>query len=177
MFASPLQVDVGFGDALTMRPSVLDYPTLLRMPAPQIQAYPMEAVIAEKVEAMVHLGMLNSRMKDFFDVWFLARTFSFEAAALADAIHATFERRGTPIDADGFDALIAELSIDASKHAQWRAFLNKGKLTAPANFADVVHAIREFASFPLRGRSAGTGQPGSWSPGGPWLGSKEEVSK
>jgi predicted nucleotidyltransferase component of viral defense system len=88
----PLQVDIGFGDALTTRPGVVDYPTLLPMPAPQIQAYPMEAVIAEKLEAMVHLGMLNSRMKDFFDVWFLARTFPFEAAALADSIQATFER-------------------------------------------------------------------------------------
>ena len=101
----PLQVDIGFGDALTVRPGVLAYPTLLPMPAPQIQAYLMETVIAEKLEAMVHLGMLNSRMKDFFDVWFLARTFSFDGAALADAIRATFERRGT-LDAEVLDTLI-----------------------------------------------------------------------
>ena len=82
----------------------------------------METVIAEKLEAMVHLGMLNSRMKDFFDVWFLARTFSFEATALADAIRATFERRGTPVDAEGFATLIGELSTDSSKRTQWQAF-------------------------------------------------------
>jgi hypothetical protein len=162
----PVRVDIGFGDALTTQPGIVDYLTLLPMPAPQIQAYPMEAVIAEKLEAMVHLGMLNSRMKDFFDVWFLARTFSFEAATFANSIYATFKRRGTPQDAEGFEALIGELSVDDSKRTQWRAFLNKGKLAAPSNFADVVGAIREFASFPLRANSAGGGAPISWSPGG-----------
>ena len=165
----PLQVDVGFGDALTVPPGLLDYPTLLPMPAPQIQAYPMETVIAEKLEAEVHLGMLNSRMKDFFDVWFLARTFTFEAAALADAMRATFERRGTPLDAEAFDNLIRELSTDTSKRTQWEAFLNKGKLAAPPNFADVLDAIRNFASIPLRTSSSGSREPASWRPGGPWI--------
>ncbi|HUB80903.1 MAG TPA: nucleotidyl transferase AbiEii/AbiGii toxin family protein, partial [Bryobacteraceae bacterium] len=67
---------------------VVDYPTLLPMPAPRVQAYPMEAVVAEKLEAMVHLGMPNSRMKDFFDLWFLARVFPFEADTLVDSVHA-----------------------------------------------------------------------------------------
>jgi len=83
----PIQVDVGFGDAVN--PSLLAYPTLLPMSAPLIQAYPMNSVIAEKLEAIVSLGMLNRRMKDFFDIWFLARTFPFGAAALGDAIRAT----------------------------------------------------------------------------------------
>jgi predicted nucleotidyltransferase component of viral defense system len=74
-------VDVGFGDAVT--PDLLDYPTLLSMPAPRIQAYPMDTVVAEKLEAIVSLGMLNSRMKDFYDIWFLARSFPFEARSLA----------------------------------------------------------------------------------------------
>jgi predicted nucleotidyltransferase component of viral defense system len=173
----PLQVDVGFGDALTTRPGVLDYPTLLPMPAPQIQAYPMEAVIAEKLEAMVHLGMLNSRMKDFFDVWFLARTFSFEAAALTDAIRATFERRGTPLDPEGFTALIDGLSTDSSKHTQWQAFLNKGNLVALSTFADVARDTREFASFPIQGGAAGSHELKSWPPGRPWLSSREEGGK
>lgn len=173
----PLQVDIGFGDALTTRPGILDYPTLLPMPAPQIQAYPMEAVIAEKLEAMVHLGMLNSRMKDFFDLWFLARTFSFDAAALADAIRATFERRGTALEPDSFDALARELSNDASKATQWRAFLNRGRLTAPANFAEVVGAILEFVSLPLHDTATRNREAASWSQGGPWAGTNEERSK
>ncbi len=137
----------------------------------------MESVIAEKLEARVHLGMLNSRMKDFFDVWFLARTFSFDGAALADAIRATFERRGTTLEAEGLDVLIGELSTDASKHTQWRAFLNKGKLVAPPNFPDVAGEILEFASFPLRTNPTERRETASWSPGGRWVGGGEERSK
>ena len=164
----PIQVDIGFGDALVSNPGVLDYPTLLAMPAPRIQVYPMETVISEKLEAMVHLGMVNSRMKDFFDVWLLARTFSFAASALANAIHATFERRGTPLDRQGFEALIAELATDASKLIQWRAFLNKGKLAAADNFAEVVGSILVFALVPLQAAEDGARGPTTWSPGGPW---------
>ena len=173
----PLQVDIGFGDTLTIRPGVLDYPTLLPMPAPRIKAYPMETVIAEKLEAMMHLGMLNSRMKDFFDVWFLAHTFSFDGASLAKAIHATFERRGTPLDALGFDALNADLSAEDSKRIQWRAFLNKGKLVAPPNFADVTGAILKFASFPLHANAGPSFSDASWPPDGPWLATSEGGSK
>ena len=109
----PIQIDIGFGDAV--KPNLLDYPTLLPMPAPRIQAYPMNSVIAEKLEAIVSLGMLNSRMKDFFDIWFLARTFPFVAGSLADAIRATFERRATRLDPDAVDILLTDLSGDSSK--------------------------------------------------------------
>ena len=174
----PLQIDIGFGDALAAPPGVLDYPTLLPMPAPQIQVYPMETVIAEKLQAMVHLGMLNSRMKDFFDVWFLERTFSFEANALAHAIRTTFERRGTRLDPGGVNALIAELSTDTSKRTQWRAFLNKGKLVAPGSFAEVAGSILGFISLPLHTSAVGgTREPASWSPGGPWSGGNETISE
>jgi predicted nucleotidyltransferase component of viral defense system len=125
----PIQVDIGFGDAVT--PGLLDYPTVLAMPAPRIQAYPMDAVIAEKLEAIVSLGMLNSRMKDFFDIWFLARTFPFEGTLLTNAVRETFERRRTQLDPDVLAILLAELSGDAGKRIQWRAFVRKGGITAP----------------------------------------------
>jgi len=80
----PVQVDVGFGDAVNS--GLLDYPTLLPMPAPRVRAYPMNTVVAEKLEAIVSLGMLNSHMKDFYDLWFLARTFPFQAMALSAAL-------------------------------------------------------------------------------------------
>lgn len=114
----PLQVDIGFGDAV--KAGRLEYPTLLSMPAPRIQAYPMVTVIAEKSEAIAHLGMLNSRMKDFFDIWFLARTFHFDAQSLSDALRATFDRRATRLDSGAFARLLANLSKDASKQMQWR---------------------------------------------------------
>jgi hypothetical protein len=122
----------------------------------------METAIAEKLEALVRLGMLNSRMKDFFDIWFLARTFPFESGTLAKAIGATFERRGTELDPEGFDTLIPELSTDASKRTQWRALLNRGKLVAPGNCADVGSAILQFVSLPPHASATGSSEPRSW---------------
>jgi predicted nucleotidyltransferase component of viral defense system len=162
----PVQVDVGFGDAVI--PGLLDYPTLLAMPAPRVQAYPMETVVAEKLEAIVSLVMLNSRMKDFYDIWFLARTFPFDAATLCSALEATFTRRKTTLDSESLRLLLGELSTDAGKEVQWRAFLRKSRLAAPANFAQINDAIREFLLFPSGAITAGIEPLGSWSPGGPW---------
>jgi predicted nucleotidyltransferase component of viral defense system len=159
----PVQVDVGFGDAVT--PGLLDYPTVLPMSSPRILAYPMETVVAEKTEAVVHLGMLNSRMKDFYDIWFLARTFSFDLGILSAALQATFDRRKTALEPHRLQTLLAELSVDGAKRTQWRAFLRKSSLTAPDDFAIVSDAIREFLMVPVgRVREAA----GTWPPGGPW---------
>ena len=88
-----VQIDVGFGDAITPPPTRMDYPTILDYPAPALKAYPRETVVAEKFQAMVALGMANSRMKDFFDLWVLSRDFAFDGATLVKAITATFRRR------------------------------------------------------------------------------------
>jgi predicted nucleotidyltransferase component of viral defense system len=162
----PLQVDVGFGDAVNS--GLLDYPTLLAMPAPRVLAYPMNAVVAEKLEAIVSLGMVNSRMKDFYDIWFLARTFPFQAEALGAALRATFDRRKTRLDPDGLTLLLAELSGDVTKRTQWRAFLRKSRLTAPDDFALVNDAIREFVLSPAGAPSAESHVSSSWPPSGPW---------
>jgi len=142
-----IQVDIGFGDAVT--PELVDYPTLLASPAPRILAYPMEAVIAEKVEAMVHLGMLNSRMKDFFDVWFLAKTFPFPSGKVQHAIEATFARRGTELNIGRMAKLLFDLAGDANKSVQWRAFLRKSSLAAPPQFAIIAEEIRKFLAGQL----------------------------
>jgi len=159
----PVQVDIGFGDAVS--PGLLDYPTLLPMSAPRIQAYPMEAVVAEKTEAVVHLGMLNSRMKDFYDIWFLARTFPFDLRILSAALQATFDRRKTVLEPHRLQTLLAELSVDGAKRTQWRAFLRKSSLAAPDDFAIVNAAIREFLMAPVGFESQ---MAGTWSAGGPW---------
>jgi hypothetical protein len=91
-----LQVDIGFGDAVTPAPVAADFPVLLDSPSPRLRIYPRETVAAEKLEAMVQLGIANSRMKDFFDMRFLAGSFEFDGALLTMAIAATFKRRGTP---------------------------------------------------------------------------------
>jgi predicted nucleotidyltransferase component of viral defense system len=166
----PVQVDVGFGDAVT--PGLIDYPTLLHMPAPRIQAYPMNTVVAEKLEALVRLGILNSRMKDFYDIWFLARTFPFEAKALSGVLRTTFERRKTELSSDVLK-LLQDLSSDPAKQTQWRAFLRKSRLTAPEDFAQVNNAIQEFLLFPASLTGAESRTPLSWAPGGPWQRAEE----
>lgn len=128
----------------------------------------MDSVVAEKLEAIVSLGMLNSRMKDFYDIWFLSRTFPFEGKTLGDALRATFERRGTRLDPDGLRTLLAELSSDPSKHIQWRAFIRKSSLTAPDDFTMVNSAIQEFLWSPAGADSEGSQAPISWPPGGLW---------
>jgi Nucleotidyl transferase AbiEii toxin, Type IV TA system len=93
----PIQVDIGFGDVVTPAAHEVDYPSLLDMPTPRLRAYPPETVVAEKVQAVVVLGMLNSRMKDFFDLWAISQTFPFDGVVLSDAMRATFTRRGTAL--------------------------------------------------------------------------------
>lgn len=93
----PVQVDIGFGDAITPEPVAIAFPTLLDFPAPRLRAYQRETVIAEKLEALVTLEMGNSRLKDFYDLFVLGQEFSFEGARLGEAIRATFARRGTPL--------------------------------------------------------------------------------
>lgn len=108
----------------------IDYPTLLDLPSPKLRAYSKETVIAEKFHAMVHRGIANSRMKDFYDIWVLATTYTFEAKNLRDAIQFTFKRRDTPLPVKTPLALTKEFSEDSTKVAQWTAFVRKGKLLA-----------------------------------------------
>jgi hypothetical protein len=123
-----MQVDVGFGDVVTpaARPTI--YPTLLDFPAPRLQGYSRETVVAEKFEAMVKLGLVNSRMKDFYDIWLLARQLDLDGPTLASAITRTFANRKTAVAPLPF-ALTAAFAADASKQTQRRAFLRKSKLT------------------------------------------------
>lgn len=137
----PLQVDIGFGDAITPGPTTLTYPTLLPNSLPPVvAAYPPETVVAEKLQAMVELGMANTRMKDFYDVWLLLRDFNLDDAALANAIGATFTRRGTPLPSDVPPALTPAFSEDETKGRQWNAFIRRGA-DAPI-LPTVVHDLR-----------------------------------
>jgi len=141
----PIQIDIGFGDAVTPKASQIKYPTLLAMPAPVLKAYPRETVVAEKYEAMVSLGIANSRMKDFYDLWVLANTFPFDGSTLARAVAATFRRRRTTLPQTPPLALTAAFAADASKRAQWTAFVKRGKLAAEIPpFDSVIVRLAEF---------------------------------
>lgn len=142
----PLQIDVGFGDAITPLPSVTAVPSVLGMDPPQVFAYPRETVVAEKLHAMVVLDISNTRMKDFYDLWFLARSWPFQLIALADAIRATFERRGTPLPIGTPFALTPEFHSDEQKSLQWKAFVKRLRLgPSIPDLDEIAEAIRRFA--------------------------------
>jgi predicted nucleotidyltransferase component of viral defense system len=136
-------VDVGFGDTLEPGAEVIDYPCMLDLPAPRLKAYAQETVIAEKFQAMVALGRANSRMKDFYDIWLLCRSFPFDDDRLARAIAATFERRETEIPTELPDALTPAFAEDSQKQRQWNAFLENVALH-PGSLADVITSVAGF---------------------------------
>lgn len=144
-----VQLDVGYGDAVTPGPEEADYPTLLEdQPAPHLRVYPRASVVAEKLEAIVSLGMANTRLKDYFDLRALAREGVLDARQLADAIAATFARRGTAVPAEMPLGLTTEFAHDPAKRAQWNAFLGKNRLDAPV-LDEVVADVRRFVALPL----------------------------
>jgi hypothetical protein len=140
----PVQIDVGFGDSVVPGPEDVFYPVILPgMDAPKIRAYPRYTVVAEKLEALTSLGMLNSRMKDFFDLWVLANHSNFEGALLVIAVTATFERRRTAIPQGVPIGLSDEFFTDSQKEKQWQGFLRKNAL-ARLSLEKVISDLREF---------------------------------
>ena len=139
----PFQFDVGFGDAVTPGPLEVDYPTLLDNPAPHLWVYPVETVVAEKFEALTKLGMANSRLKDFYDLWLVSQTFDFNHQALTDAVCRTFQRRGTALPDAPPTGLTDEFA--AAWSTQWRAFLGRERMAVvPDSLAVVVADLRSF---------------------------------
>ncbi|MEW6590903.1 MAG: nucleotidyl transferase AbiEii/AbiGii toxin family protein, partial [Pseudomonadota bacterium] len=144
-----VQLDVGYGDAVTPGPQEAIYPTLLdSLPPPRLRVYPRAAVVAEKLEAIVNLGMANSRMKDYFDLRALAREGELDAGQVAEAIVATFQRRGTRVPAGIPLGLSDEFARDVAKLRQWKAFLGKNRLEAPT-LEETVAEVRHFVAEPL----------------------------
>lgn len=136
-------VDIGFGDAVEPGLEELELPVLLDQPAPRLRAYARETVIAEKFEAMVRLGQVNSRLKDYYDLWLLSQSHEFEPARLAKAIAATFARRGTEIPVDVPTGLTSAFYDDRAKVTQWKEFV-VDVAVKPGPLADVALALQSF---------------------------------
>jgi hypothetical protein len=163
-----MQIDIGFGDVLTPAAVATEYPTILDFPAPRLNGYCRETVVAEKFEAMVKLGLANSRMKDFYDIWFLSQQFEFDGSVLSNAITRTFAHRKTQILAAP-TALTPVFADDAQEQTQWRAFLRKTRLSdAPAALPDVILVLAAFL-LPMA-EAIVNGQPfnQAWKARGPW---------
>ena len=164
-----LQIDVGFGDIVTPAPEEIVYPTLLPFPPPQIRAYPKETVVAEKYEAMVSLGITNSRMKDFYDLWLMASIFAFEGISLAAAIAATFARRQTGLPAEAPLALTGAFAENAQKQAQWSGFLRRTHMSVtPPALPAVIDRLRRFLLPVSEALQKGQAFVGSWEPNKSW---------
>lgn len=164
-----IQVDVGFGDVICPKPKAIDYPVILGFPRPHLKVYPAESVISEKFEAMVKLGLLNSRMKDFYDLWLMLRQFKFDGIKLAKALNSTFSHRKTPLPAHKplFDGEIYDEKSD--RQTLWKAFLKKGDIrNAPEELRNTAVEIEEFLIKPLEVMGKGREFKKEWKAPGPW---------
>ncbi len=138
----PLQLDVGFGDAVVPPPRIVRIPPLLAFPAAELAGYTRYTAVAEKYDAMIKLGELNSRMKDFFDIWILSRTFEFEGVLLYSSIQATCMRRETPLPTEKPIALTSAFSALNAKEVQWKSFVKKSRLDSEVpEFSQVISDI------------------------------------
>lgn len=165
----PMQIDVGFGDSVYPKAKVIDYPVILDLPKPHLKGYPPESVISEKFEAMLKLGLLNSRMKDFYDIWLMMHQFDFDGSSLAGAVKKTFEHRKTNIP--GGRPLFAEEIYDeaSDRQALWKMFLKKGNIKhAPDRLATTAKEIEGFLIEPLTALGKGVEFNKEWKVSGPW---------
>jgi hypothetical protein len=164
-----LQIDMGLGDAVSPPPQACVYPALLGFPAPEVLAYPREAVVAEKLDAMIVLGDRNSRIKDFFDLHYLATHFEFDRGTLRESVRQTLQRRNTPIPRETPIALTRAYWENPSRAAQIRAFTRRTRLSMSDRFADdCSQVLTEFLSPLLDDLRSENTRSGTWPPGGLW---------
>ena len=163
-----IQIDVGFGDVVFPEPQPCTLPTLLDFPPPKLMGYSRESAIAEKFEAMVRHRELNSRMKDFYDVWLLTRQFDFEGKQLGEAIRLTFDKRGVPLP----EVIIAFTdSFISDKQVAWTAFRKRlEQESIPESFAEVVAVVDRFLSPVVKAIGTKHHVSGKWRATGPWRG-------
>lgn len=159
----PVHVDVGFGDPITPAPHESDYPGILDLPKARLRIYPPETVVAEKLQAMVMLGILNSRTKDFYDLWTLSRSVPFDGDTLCQAIRATFEARKTSLPTEPPVALTPIFYQDARQAHGWSAFLRRLRLDVDRAFADVGADLNGFLWPPLGALGRGEAFVRTWT--------------
>lgn len=165
---SQIQIDIGFGDAVTPGPEDVEYPVMLsEFAAPKLRVYPRYTVVAEKFEALSSLGIANSRMKDYFDLWILAQHTDFDGDTLRQAVQATFDRRKTVLTGEAPFGLTDAFAQDAQKQSQWQAFLRKNRLEA-LDLGDVIAALSAFMLPVITAAHADVVFSARWPAGGSW---------
>lgn len=166
-----MQIDIGFGDVVHPKPGISELPTILDSPAPRLLCYSRESAVAEKFEVMVKLRELNSRMKDFHDIWLLSRQFDFDGAVLSEAIRQTFSNRNTDLP----DEIVAFSEDFASeKQVQWAAFRKRLRIDdLPVEFSGITSAVREFLAPLATALGSSKAFTSNWIAPGPWLSHNE----
>jgi predicted nucleotidyltransferase component of viral defense system len=166
----PIQIDVGFGDVITPGPIETQYPTLLDLPPPHLLAYPRETVVSEKLEAIVKLGIANSRMKDFHDLHSLSVTFEFDGQTLTQAARATFERRHTELPTNGMPLAFApEFYADDNKVKQWNAFCTKNSpYVERTEFKSIIAQLTSFLAPVIQSARDNRILNATWTPARGW---------
>lgn len=164
-----MQIDVGFGDVIYPGTRVIDYPVILDLPKPHLNGYPVESVVSEKFEAMVKLGVVNSRMKDFYDVWLIIHQFNFDGLNLTGALKKTFDHRQTDIP-NGKPLFVQEIyNEESDRQALWKMFLMKGDIKhAPEKLSTIAKEIEGFLIEPLSALNKRIKFSKEWKPSGPW---------
>ena len=162
-----LQLDLGFGDAVTPAPKMITFPALLQMPPARLRCYPPETAVAEKTQVMIRYQLNNSRVKDLWDVWTLARHIPFQGDILRQSLQATFERRQTPLPSETPPAITLRFAEDPLKRQQWRAFLGKAGVPS-VDLGEVVSLLQLFLWPPLQSLAQNQPFDLAWPPGGPW---------
>tara|TARA_R110001583_G_scaffold195461_1_gene373939 strand:+ start:7579 stop:8526 length:948 start_codon:yes stop_codon:yes gene_type:complete len=173
-----LQVDIGFGDAVTPNARLATIPSFLDFPAPIMKIYPVYTVIAEKFHAMVALGLFNSRIKDFYDIWMIAihslqegdfllgedalDGTALDGTLLVSAIRSTFNRRNTVMSPEMLSVFTAEFMQDTNKHKQWNAFLNKNRIVSDQSFENIQQGLRRFLEPAYQAAALGAEYPFKW---------------
>jgi hypothetical protein len=171
-----MQIDIGFGNAIEPPPIDAEYPTLLDAPAPHIRAYPQEAVVAEKLHALVSLAERNSRYKDFYDLHAMALQLPFAGPQLTSSIAATFERRRTSIVRELPVALVPRFYSDSARAILWSTYLKRNSLPgAPESFPATGELIRTFLVPAWTALATGHALQGTWPPRGPWTAESREA--
>lgn len=167
-----MQIDIAFGDVLVPGPLWIEYPELLNSGMLRLLAYSLESAIAEKFQAMVALDIANSRMKDFYDIWFIARENTFNGDQLGEAIRQTFERRSTMLPTEVPTALTPHFYGDPMKQRQWSAFIQRSLLQNAATLQSVAEKIEKFLMPPCLAIASGESFNAQWKLGGPWTGNE-----
>lgn len=139
----PISIDIGFGDVIYPEAVKMDFPVILDMESPRVNAYSLETSIAEKLEAIIHNGYLNSRYKDFYDIYVLSKKYEFSYAELRNAVIQTFENRKTPMTMDSA-AFSDEFLNDPMHQTRWKAFLKKKKALIQVSMSDAMDWIKVF---------------------------------